>query len=159
MDKYLSERVEKQRTWYQDKADENKKTFMSYQTRVIVLGALIPVVVAAGAAFDIPDAYINFITVVLSTAISIFAGLDKLKQPQPNWFNYRANEESIKKEEWFFKYKAGPYRDLPEEDAKLMFVERIESIISADIARMVVGNSENKATAGPVSDKDATSAV
>ena len=158
MEKYLSERVETQRNWYKDKADENKNIFMSYQTRVIVLGALIPVVVAAGSAFDFPDAYINLTTVVLSTAISIFAGLDKLKQPLPNWFNYRANEESIKKEEWFFKYKAGPYRDVPDEEARLMFVERVESIISADIARTVVGSSENNSTANPVSDKDAKAA-
>jgi len=50
--------------------------------------------------------------------------------------NYRANEEAIKKEEWFHKYKAGPYRKMTDSDAGIMFIERIEGIISADIVRM-----------------------
>ena len=42
----------------------------------------------------------------------------------------------IKKEEWFYKFKAGPYKDLQDDDVvNKLLVERVESIISADIAR------------------------
>ena len=145
MNDYLEERVKKQREWYESKANENKKAFMSYQTVVIVLGALIPVVVVFENVFTILKGYGGIIAAIISAVISIAAGLDKLKQPQPNWFNYRANEEAIKKEEWFFKYKAGPYRKQNEEAAKILFIERIESIISADIARMIT-SKEDKST-------------
>lgn len=136
MEEYLNERVQKQRTWYEKKANKNKKRFISYQTVIIVLGAVIPVVVVFEAIIPGLDSYGGAITAVISAIIAIYAGLDKLKRPQPNWFNYRANEESIKKEEWLFKYKAGPYKNLSDEESDILLVERVESIISADITRM-----------------------
>ena len=135
MNDYLEERVKKQRDWYEVKANENKKTFISYQTVIIVLGALIPVLVAFESVIPVLKNYGGPITALISAIIVIYAGLDKLKQPQPNWFNYRANEESIKKEEWFYQYKAGPYKGVGENEAKILFIERIEGIISSDIAR------------------------
>jgi len=136
METYLEERVKSQREWYEGKANTNKQTFMSYQTTIIILGAIIPVIVACESIIPALMEYGGPITAVISAIISIFAGLDKLKQPQTNWFNYRANEEAIKKEEWFYKYMAGPYTGMTDEDAKQTFIERIESVISADIARV-----------------------
>lgn len=142
MENYLEERVTKQREWYETKANENKKTFISYQTVIIILGAVIPVLVTCESIVPFLKLYGGQITAVISAVISVIAGLDKLKQPQPNWFNYRANEEAIKKEEWFYRYKAGPYKKLQANDAQILFVERIESIISADIARMTSSNDK-----------------
>jgi len=145
---YLDERVTKQREWYEKKANENKKTFISYQTVIIVLGALIPVLVAFESVIPTLKEYGGPITALISAIIAVYAGLDKLKQPQPNWFNYRANEEAIKKEEWFYKYKAGPYKNKTEDEANIFFVERIESIISADIARTINSNDKRKGGEG-----------
>jgi hypothetical protein len=135
MSEYLDVRVKQQREWYEKKANENKKKFISYQTIIIVFGALIPVIVALESVSTLLKEWGGPITAIISAMIAIYAGLDKLKQPQPNWFNYRANEEIIKKEEWFYKYKAGPYKSLSDEDADILIVERIEDIISVDIAR------------------------
>ena len=136
MEDYIEERLQKQKKWYEEKANQNKKLFFSYQTVIIILGATIPVIVALETVIKTLVVWGGPITAVISAIIAIYAGLDKLKQPQPNWFNYRANEEMIKKEEWFYKFRAGVYRDLNEEEANNFLVERIESIISADIARM-----------------------
>jgi hypothetical protein len=136
MKEYLENRVTPQRKWYEDKATENKKRFVSYQTGIIFLGALIPVLVALESKVDLLLSYGGPIAAFISACISVLAGLDKLKQPQPNWFNYRANEEALKKEEWLHKYKAGPYKGMEEGEANILFVERVESIVSADIARV-----------------------
>ncbi len=136
MDEYLKERVKKQREWYQTKADSNKKIFLRYQKIIIILGALIPVLVAFESTIPCLKVWGGPITALIAAVIAVIAGLDKLGQPQPNWFNYRANEEIIKKERWLYKYKAGQYRGLGDEEANKLFVERIESIISADIARV-----------------------
>ena len=136
MDDYIEERVKKQREWYETKANRNKKIFFAYQTIIIILGALIPVLVAFEGAVPCLKVWGGPITALLAAVIAVIAGLDKLGQPQPNWFNYRANEEIIKKERWLYKYKAGQYRGLGDEEANTLFVERIESIISADIARI-----------------------
>jgi hypothetical protein len=142
MDEYLKERVKKQREWYQTKADSNKKIFLRYQKIIIILGALIPVLVAFEGTIPCLKVWGGPITALIAAVIAVIAGLDKLGQPQPNWFNYRANEEIIKKEGWLYKYKAGQYRGLGDKEANLLFIERIESIISADIARIT--NSKEK---------------
>ena len=135
MNKYLEERAIVQREWYEAKASENKKLFIKYQTIIIILGAVIPVLVVFESVVPFLNDYGGPITALISAAISIFAALDKLIQPQPNWFNYRANEESLKKEEWWYKYLAGPYKGMSSEKADIMFIERVENIISSDIAR------------------------
>ena len=136
MEEYLEDRVEAQRKWYELKANKNKSEFFSNQTIIIILGALIPVLIAFESVSTTLKDYGGPITAIISAVIAVIAGLDKLKQPQLNWFNYRANEEAIKKEEWFHKYRAGPYRGLPDKEAEKVFIERIESIIASDIARI-----------------------
>ncbi len=148
MNDYLKERADKQREWYEIKASKNKKTFFTYQTIIIILGALIPVLVTFEDAVPQLKVWGGPITALIAAVIAIIAGLDKLGQPQPNWFNYRANEETIKKEEWLFKYRAGQYRDLDDQEANRLLVERIESIISADIARVTNLRVEGKEKKG-----------
>ncbi len=144
MNDYLKERVEKQREWYEIKASRNKKTFFTYQTIIIILGALIPVLVTFEGAVPQLKLWAGPITALIAAVIAVIAGLDKLGQPQPNWFNYRANEETIKKEEWLYKCRAGQYRGLGDQEANRLLVERIESVVSADIARITNLEGERK---------------
>ena len=136
---YIEERLEKQKDWYQGKASYNKKRFMNFQTTIIILGALIPlIVVFVGSsvltvgAIEISSGHIS---AVIAAIIAILAGIDKLTQPQTNWFNYRANEEMLKKEKWMFEFNSGPYNGLKGAVAEKLLVDRVESIISSDIAR------------------------
>lgn len=154
---YLEERLQKQRAWYERKATQNKKQFMRTQTTIIILSALIPLLVAFDGAlsivldplletlFAVPAAeapnWASVFSALISAVIAILASIDKLNQPQTNWFNYRANEELLKKEEWMFHFGVGPYSlNVPDPKEKLrlrtrLLVERVEGIISADIAR------------------------
>ncbi|MBT33986.1 MAG: hypothetical protein CMO01_30355 [Thalassobius sp.] len=136
---YIESRLESQRKWYEQKANMSKKSFMNYQKIIIILGAVIPVNVILFTL--VPDSIKSFeglLNAIISCIIAIVAGFDKLSQPQTNWFNYRANEEVLKKEKHLFEFKAGPYRDIDsEEEMKKLLVERVESVISADISRFV----------------------
>ena len=136
---YIENRLESQRDWYEKKANKNKVSFMNYQKIIIVLGAFIPVNVIFFQL--IPEDYQQYeglVNALVSCVIAIVAGLDKLSQPQTNWYNYRANEEVLKKERHLFEFKAGPYREVNDEvEMKKLLVERVESIISADISRFV----------------------
>ena len=151
---YIPKRVTAQRKWYEAKATENKRKFLKYQTLIIVLGAFIPVWVAFESIIPMLKDIGGPVTALISAFIAILAGLDKLNQPQPNWFNYRANEEALKKEEWFYLYGAGPYKNIKPITAKKMFVERIESVISADIARFTNGQEEKKDPDSATQDND-----
>lgn len=133
---YIKERLQKQTQWYETSATKNKIKFMNFQSWIILLGAVIPVLISFETIFSSMKDWVGPVSAIISACISILAGLDKLYQPQPNWFNYRANEEMLKKEEWFYKYRAGPYKNLKNDmEADRLLVERTESIISADIAR------------------------
>jgi hypothetical protein len=158
MKKYIEERSGYQRKWYQIKADKNKKLFFEFQTWIIILGASIPILVVLEGLSDFIDKYGGLAAAIISATITVLAGLDKLYQPQPNWFNYRANEESIKKEEWFYKYKAGRYIDLNDEVANNLFIERIEGIISSDIARVSdISNDKSDDTVSEIDDTESMS--
>lgn len=131
---YIEARIKEQQDWYESKASRNKRLFMHIQTTVIILGAVIPLLVVAEKLIGV-DGWSSPFAAGISAVIAILAGLDKLRQPQANWFNYRANEEMLKKEQWLHEFKAGPYRHASPEEANKLLVERVESIISADIAR------------------------
>ncbi len=149
MKDYLENRLKDQKEWYRRSANANKKMFFNYQTVIIFLGAIIPIIVVLENAFGpLMMKWGSIATAIIAATISIYAGLDKLKQPQPNWFNYRANEEMIKKEEWCYKYKVGVYSGLSDDEANKLLVERVESIISADIARTTNIEAKEKPAPG-----------
>ena len=50
----------------------------------------------------------------------------------------------MKKEEWMYQFDAGPYKGLAEKEKNVMPVERVESVISADIARFTKMNNSGK---------------
>ncbi len=135
VDKYLEERLKKQQKWYQIKASSNKKRFMRFQTIIIILGALIPLIVVFFPILPGMGEWTGPTSAAISAIIAVLAGIDKLTQPQTNWFNFRSNEEMLKKEEWMYRYLAGPYSGLSVDVAEKQLVERVESVISADIAR------------------------
>lgn len=140
---YIKLRLLSQRRWYEEKATSSKKFFINNQKVIIILGAIIPLIVALGSVFEIVNDYSAIISAFISAVIAIIAGIDKLLQPQTSWYNYRASEEILKKEEWLYLYKAGPYHDLTPEEAALLLVERVESVISADMANFI-RNSEKQ---------------
>ena len=131
---YIENRVKSQQNWYEKKASKNKRLFMHFQTAVIVLGAAIPVLVVCEQLTTVKG-WSSPVSAFISAIIAILAGIDKLRQPQANWFNFRANEEMLKKEQWLHEFKAGPYRNVKHAEVNKLLVERVESIISADIAR------------------------
>jgi hypothetical protein len=140
---YLRDRLEDQKGWYSRKADKNKKWFMRYQTIVIVLGALIPVIIVILEVLDLSNLQGVF-SAFISGVITIVAGIDKLENPQTNWYNYRANEEKLKKEGHLYEFRVGSYRDLDDDEAERMLVENVENIVSSDVVRFVQHQQRKK---------------
>jgi hypothetical protein len=96
---YMKERYESQVSWYDDKAQKNKKMFINYQNTIIILGATILVLSAflTSGVFDFlsKDYYINWdkiATIIasdISAAIAVVTAKEKLNQPMSNWYSYR----------------------------------------------------------------------
>lgn len=144
---YVTERLQDQRNWYGNRANTNKRKFMSYQKTIIILGAVIPLLVVLEGTFLKITALPNWsgmVGALISAVISVVAGFDKLQQPQDNWYNYRATEEVLKKEEWWFKFEAGPYANLSRIEAEKLLVERVENAIASDMANFLATRAREK---------------
>jgi hypothetical protein len=150
--RYLEQRLRPQRRWYERKATRCKRWSMGLQSAVIVLSAMIPLIVVSEPLLNpILDGWLSEVfapnhlpvtwgalaTALLSTCVMLLAGLEKLWQPQSQWFNYRANEEMLKKEEWLYLYRVGPYQGLDAVKAGRLLIERAEALISSDLDRFV----------------------
>lgn len=153
---YIENRLQAQQDWYMKKANLNKSRFMNFQTVIIILGAIIPLIVVfkdVGAKlFSV--GWSGPASAVIAALIAILAGMDKLTQPQANWFNYRSNEEMLKKEEWMYYFRTGPYNDLDDKRAEKILVDRVESIISADIARFAQAEYKQEEPVTPPADNE-----
>ena len=144
---YIQHRLRYQQHWYEKQASRNKASFMRVQTIIITLSLMIPIIVVTEPLLtiffnewllaylhtELPFSWTSMVTAVVSSLIALFAGLEKLRQPQTHWFNYRANEEILKKEEWMFRLKSGAYAGLLPQQAERLLIERVEGVISADI--------------------------
>lgn len=144
---YLKDRLVGQQKWYEGKATQNKKEFMRFQKIVIILSAFIPIqVILCKALGEIDffglfsfnfDTHSALISACVSAVLAVLAGLDKLKNPQTVWYNYRANEENLKKEFYMCIHEVGPYETDNLTELRKTLVSRVESIISADMSRFV----------------------
>ncbi len=148
--KYIDDRLVPQQKWYEGKASQNKRMYIRNQKVVLILGASIPLIVVIEQLlqkiYKTNFNYASIISAFISAVITVFAGIDKLNQPQTNWFNFRANEETLKKEKWMYKFRTGAYRSLKEGEAERLLVENVEGIISADIARLNKTEQKDKDT-------------
>lgn len=151
IDSYIESRLKDQINYFGNKASGNKSLFMRYQRLIIVIGAIIPVLVVIdtitaqkGIQLFGLDNWSGIISAVLSAGVSVIAGFDKLQQPLNTWYNSRASQEFLKKEEFLFIYHAGPYAGLSDKEAERLLVERVENAISADIATFAQTKREEK---------------
>ena len=124
-DEYISERVDDQICWYDNKSQRSQRWFKRLRAIEIIAAGAIPLFAGfgGGATWSV------IVVGVLGAAGAIFASLLSLNQFQENWIEYRTTCESLKHEEYLFLTNAEPYN---EEDPFGLFVQRIESLISKE---------------------------
>ena len=119
------EKISEQGKWYSERARRNRSRYTALKTTQIVLAAAIPVVSVAAMA-DVQ----RWISAILGALIGIIEGVIQLGQYQQNWLLYRATREALKREEFLYSAKAGPYAGIPDVDK--LYVERSDAIISGE---------------------------
>jgi hypothetical protein len=122
------DRIAKQSTWYGDKSQKNRTTYVRLKGTQIVLAAAIPVVSVAAASN--PQ---RWTSAGLGALIGIVEGFLQLGQYQQNWLLYRATREALKREEFLYGAGAGPYADGGGKDA--LYIERCDAIMSGENAK------------------------
>lgn len=129
-------RLEDQIAWYDAKSLQNQKRYKWLKVVELVCAALVPL----AATLPWP-----WFAGVLGVAVVVLEGLQHLNQHQHNWVTYRSTCEALKHEKYLYLGHSGPY-DVPEEEAKKLLVERVESLISTEHSKWVSGRERAKKT-------------
>jgi hypothetical protein len=147
-EKYIEERVMQYQDWYDKKSVKCKALYLRMRALSVVGAAIVPVLV------NINVQYINYATTVISLIVVIFVSLESVLHYREQWKNYRSTQQYLNRERLYFLTKEGPYRQVNEKDAFVLFVERIESAIENEniatlsIMTLAAGPKEEKESGG-----------
>ncbi len=126
----ITERLETQIGWYDQKSLECQHTYKRIKIAEIVAAAVIPLLAAAGTNKYM---WLPWLTGILGVVITVFEGLLQLGQYQQNWITYRSTCEALRHEKYLYLAKAGTYASAP--DAHALLAERVESLVSQEHAK------------------------
>ena len=130
-DRYMNERVDFKINLYQWLSRRNKILYYLVGSGSIMLAATVPVAVNFFEQ--------NLVPTILSLALTILVGLEKLFLFREHWKNYDYAEELLRREKYLFQARAGVYsgrkndnsefEPLSDDVAFHLFVTNFESII------------------------------
>jgi len=118
---YIENQFKQQVEWYDKKSIKNKNYSIFFNVITIFCGALTPIL----AAIDFKD-----LTIVFGVIVAISLGILKFCKFEEHWHNYRTTCETLRKEEFYFKYGADVYANA--NNPEKLFIERVESLISRE---------------------------
>lgn len=125
-EQYIAERLNPNIAWYDKTANANKEKYLRMRATTVICGALVPVMV------NITIPYINILTTVTSLIVVLLVSLESVYHYREQWTNYRSTEQNLRNEYFFFTTSSGPYQEMSDADAYLIFVDRVEDIIEAE---------------------------
>lgn len=120
-EKYMAERYDRAIMWYSDKSRCNKRWYYIFQSLIIILAAITPVLAIIGLRWP---------TTITAALVAIAVGMLKLMKLEENWINYRTICETLKKEIHLMHADLSEYAQTTEKHQ--LFVERVESLISRE---------------------------
>lgn len=123
---YISNRVDEQINWYDEKSMEAQKWYKRLQKTEIILAASIPLL-SGYASIKL----IAFLIGVFGAIIAIIESISKLNKYHENWIQYRTTCEMLKYQKNLYLTGSAPY-NTKDETIENVFIRNIENIISAE---------------------------
>lgn len=138
-DRYMSDRVDDQISWYDRKAKSNKRAYHISKIVSLTSSAFIPFF--AGQVANDSRWLLAISLCGISTTLS--EGLSSLFKSHENWLHYRATSEHLKHEKYMYLSLAGPY-DAENIDAEKTLVQRVEELTSSENVNWANMNTNEK---------------
>jgi len=120
-------RLEDQIRWYDKKSMCAQRYYKTIK--------LIEVVCAA--SISLSSIYCSVIASVTGVLIVVLEAVQQLNQWHANWASYRSTCESLRHEKYCYIEKAGPYANIGSDQARVVLVERVESLISTEHSKWI----------------------
>ena len=124
---YVENRYKDQMSYYNKAAGKNQKKYKQFQWILIIFSALTPIL----AAFDGKWVSLQVPVVLISAIVAILTAGLKTFQYQEMWVNYRATNELLKPEIYYYNFSVGPYAE-EGIDRETLFVSRVETILDKE---------------------------
>jgi len=124
---YVENRYKDQMSYYNKAAGKNQKKYKLFQWILIIFSALTPIL----AAFDGKWVSLQVPVVLISAIVAILTAGLKTFQYQEMWVNYRATNELLKPEIYYYNFSVGPYAE-EGIDRETLFVSRVETILDKE---------------------------
>src|SRR5207249_3257768 len=123
------------RQWYDQKAVRCKSRYLFMRAVTVVGGGLVPVVANVQPlknveGYDVSTTLVTLIGLV----VVILVSLESVLHYREQWKNYRSTEQLLGHEQFGFQARVGPYKGMPDDQAFLLFVERVEDRIASENA-------------------------
>lgn len=93
--------------WYEKHANRSRSEFYLFQTVVVIVGAIIPIINVSMAL----DGMVRLLSSIFGGVIIFATGFLQLTKAYENWINYRNTAEQLKHEYQLFALEAGKYSD------------------------------------------------
>lgn len=142
---HLRERWLEQLLWFEAKSARNQTEHRRFRTVTLVGSVVVPVLVNTATG---GRPVWRVIATVASVIVGIVAALEGFQRPGERWLHYRQTAERLRSEWWLFVSSAGEYAAFGSLDAAhVRFVERVEQLVSDDVAGFVTIITQNGAPA------------
>jgi hypothetical protein len=138
IDNFLAEDFAKALKFYDDRAKSSKRYYRILSIYLIVVSSLLTLLVA----FSQNDLYCRIISAALSATIAIATGLLAHLKCQENWLSYRKSWDALERERRFYETGTSVYYDA--EDKDILFVERVEAILSQEGTEFYARHANNR---------------
>jgi hypothetical protein len=122
-DSFYKDRYEKLAESF-DRRGNNKYRYVTrlYQVTLLASSAITPVIIALS-----DSNHLKILAITLSSLVAILSGLGRIFRPEDAWMNARTTRNALWREATY--YHAGLSDYASSEDRRVLFVERITSII------------------------------
>jgi hypothetical protein len=124
---YVENRYKDQMSYYSKAAGKNQRKYKQVQWVLIIFSALTPIL----AAFDGKWVSLQIPVVLISAIVAVLTAGLKTFQYQEMWVNYRATNELLKPEIYYYNFAVGPYAG-EGIDKETLFVSRVETILDKE---------------------------
>ena len=133
---YMEHRWYNQWKFFDEKADANKRRYISSQLIVGIGSVTVPVLVGIRITenADLQNG-LYILTVIISLSVAIAAAIEGINGYGDNWRSYRQAAEELHQEKSLYDVKAGRFADNPSPFTR--FVERTEEIIAQQNGRFI----------------------
>ena len=150
--RYLKDRWLDQLLWFEAKAAKNQRSHRILRSVALVGGVVSPVVVNISTREA--SVWVRAAAVAVSLVVGIAVAVEGFLRPGERWLQFRQTAELLRSEWWLYSSLAGDYATYDTiSAAHPRFVERVESIVSSDVAGFVAIVNTSAAPAkspGPV---------